>query len=314
MSSMRAVTVTEFGSPGVLEIREVPLPDPGPGKVRIAVAAAGVNPVDAYNVEDPSWAGVELGFIPGYDIAGTVDAVGAGVDPTLIGRRAIAMTAFPQGQGGYAEFAVVDEALVGYLEDDADLQAAASIPLAAGTAFEVVGKVADAGPHVLVIGASGGVGLFALQFARHRDLLPVALGRSRNHEVMRECGAEHCVDYNASDAIAAAASLAGGTFDAIIDLVGGSLTQQAQPYLRDDGVICAIATPELDVDGLIDHNQSFHGLLIRDNGQRMRTIAELYTLGRLTTHVTAVFPLEQAAEAQRLLASGAAGGKVVLAI
>ena len=166
MSIMRAVTVTEFGSPGVLEIRELPTPDPAPGQVRIAVAAAGLNPVDAYNVEDPSWAGVELGFIPGYDIAGTVDAVGAGVDPTLVGQRAMAMTPFPKGQGGYAEYAVVDESLVGYLADDADLQAAASIPLAAGTASEAVGKVADAGPHVLVIGASGGVGLFALQFAR----------------------------------------------------------------------------------------------------------------------------------------------------
>ena len=311
---MRAVTVTEFGNPGVLEIRELPTPDPAPGQVRIAVAAAGLNPVDAYNVEDPSWAGVQLGFVPGYDIAGTVDAVGAGVDPTLVGRRAMAMTAFPQGQGGYAEFAVVDETLVGYLTDDADLQAAASIPLAAGTAFEAVSRVADAGPHVLVIGASGGVGLFALQFAHHGDLEPVALGRSRSHEVMRGCGAAHCVDYTAPDAIAEAASRAGGSFDAIIDLAGGSLTQQAQPYLRDDGVICAIATPELDIDSLIDHNQSFHGLLIRDNGRRMRTIAELYTLGRLKTHVTAVLPLDQAAEAQRLLASGEAGGKVVLAI
>jgi len=309
---MRAVTVTEFGTPGVLEIRELPTPDPAPGQVRIAVAAAGLNPVDAYNVEDPSWAGVELGFIPGYDIAGTVDAVGAGVDPTLVGQRAMAMTPFPKGQGGYAEYAVVDESLVGYLADDADLQAAASIPLAAGTASEAVGKVAVAGPHVLVIGASGGVGLFALQFARHRDLRPVALGRSRSHEVMRDCGAAHCVDYTAPEAISEAASRAGGSFDAIIDLVGGPLTQEAQPYLRDDGVICAIATPELDVDSLIDHNQSFHGVLIRDNGPRMKSLADLYTRGRLTTHVTAVLPLEQAAEAQQLLSSGSSGGKVVL--
>jgi len=312
MSTMRAVTVAEFGNPGVLEITDVPLPHPGPGQVRIAVVAAGVNPVDPYNVEDPSWAGVELGFIPGYDVAGTVHAVGVGVDPALVGRRAMAMTAFPKGQGGYAEYTVVDESLVGYLADDADLPAAASIPLAAGTASEAVSKVTSAGPHVLVIGASGGVGLFALQFAHHHDLRPVALGRSRSHKVMRECGAAHCVDYTAPDAIADAAARAGGTFDAIIDLVGGPLTQQAQPYLRDDGVICAIATPELDVDSLIDHNQSFHGVLIRDNGQRMRTLADLYTLGRLTTHVTAVLPLEQAAEGHQLLASGAAGGKVVL--
>jgi len=309
---MRAVTVTEFGHPGTVQVADVPMPDPGPGQVRIAVAAAGVNPVDAYNVEDPSWAGIELGFIPGYDIAGTVDAVGVGVDPRLVGRKVMAMTAFPKGQGGYAEFAVVSEGLVGYLADDADLRAAASIPLAAGTAFEAVSKVADAGPKLLIIGASGGVGLFALQFAHQRGLQPVALGRQRNHPVMHELGATHCVDYTADDATADAASRIGGSFDAIIDLVGGANTRQAQAYLRDDGVICAVATPELDVDSMIDHNQSFHGFLIRDNGARMRKVAELYNNGRLKTHVTTVLPLDQAAEAHRLLATGAVAGKVVL--
>lgn len=309
---MRAVVVREFGDTGVLEVTDVARPEPGPGQVRIAVAAAGINPVDTYNVQDPSWAGIEVGCVLGYDVSGVVDAVGSGGDSQLVGRRVMAMTPFPQGQGGYAEFAVVDESLVAYLDDQVDLVAAASIPLAAGTAWEVVRHVKDAGPSTLVIGGSGGVGLFFLQLAAQSGLRPVALGRTRNHSVMTEFGAAHCVDYTQTDSVALAAQLVGGRFDSIVDLAGGPTTATAQQFLRDDGVICAIATPELDVDALIDHNQTFQGVLIRDDGERLRRLAARYNAGDLRTHVTHRRPLDEVTEAHRLLDSGEAAGKVVL--
>ncbi|MFL6181713.1 MAG: NADP-dependent oxidoreductase [Actinomycetes bacterium] len=309
---MRAVVVREFGDPARLDITDVPVPDPGPQQVRIAVTAAGINPVDTFNIQDPSWAGLEVGCVPGFDVSGLVDAVGSGLDPRLVGRPVIAMTPFPRGQGGYAEFAVVDESLVAYLDDGVDVVAAASIPLAAGTAWEVVRHVRNAGPSVLVVGASGGVGLFFLQLAAQSGLRPVALGRQRNHDVMAELGAAHCVDYTQPGSIALAAELAGGQFDSIVDLAGGATTAAAQQFLRDDGVVCAIATPELDVDALIDHNQTFHGVLIRDDGQRLRLLASRYNAGNLRTHVTHQLPLEDVAAAHRLLDSGEAAGKVVL--
>ncbi|HEX5018585.1 MAG TPA: NADP-dependent oxidoreductase [Actinomycetes bacterium] len=309
---MRAVIVEQFGDPGVLSFTEVPTPEPRPGEVRIDVVAAGVNPVDTYNVKDPTWAGVELGCIPGYDVAGTIDAVGDGVDPALVGRPAMAMTAFPRGQGGYAEQVVVDADLVAVLGSDVDLVAAASVPLAAGTALDVVEKLKDAGASVLVVGGSGGVGLFFCQLAAAAGLRPIALGRASRHAAMMENGAVHCIDYTDPDAASRAADLAGGQFDSIADLAGGSMALAAQPFLRDDGRICAIATPELDIDGLIDHNQSFHGLLIRDNGDRVRRLASLLDAGQLRTHVRHVLPLEAAAEAFQLQDSGEAGGKIVL--
>jgi NADPH2:quinone reductase len=282
--------------------------------VRIAVTGAGINPVDTFNVRDPTWAGISVGCTPGYDIAGVVESVGTGVDPKLVGRPVMAMTAFPRGQGGYAEFAVVDESLAAYLSEDADLIAAASVPLAAGTAHEVIGKVKTAGRSVLVIGASGGVGLFVLQLAERAGLRPVALGRARSHEVMSRFGAATCVDYTKPLALELAAEHAGGQFDAIVDLVGGEITAKAQPNLRDDGVICAIATPDLDVDALIDHNQTFHGVLVRDDGARLRHLADLFETHRLKTHVTHTLPLEDVAEAHRLVDSGEAAGKVVLSV
>jgi NADPH:quinone reductase len=242
-----------------------------------------------------------------------VDALGVGVDGLHEGQPVMAMTAFPQGQGGYAEYTVVDAALVAALPHGVDLVDAASIPLAAGTALEVLKLLHPAGSSVLVLGASGGVGLYLVQLAAAAGLRVVGVGRERSHALMRELGAIGCVDYTQPDAMDRAAEVAGGSFDAVADLVGGPTIRDAQPHLRDDGLIVAIATPELDIDQMIDANQTFHGVLIRDDGDRTRELADLYGTGRLRTHVTHRLPFEQVAEAHRLLDSGEAAGKVVLA-
>jgi NADPH2:quinone reductase len=309
---MRAVVAKAFGVPPTLVVDDVPTPDPGQGEVRIRVTAAGINPVDTYNLQEPEWAGITVGCIPGYDVAGLIDAVGPGVDRAWLGRAAIAMTAFPQDQGAYAEHVVVEASLVGLVSSDVDLVAAASVPLAAGTAYDVVRHLESAGPLVLALGGSGGVGLFFLQLAALAGLRPIAVGRARNHEIMRSHGAIGCVDYNDNDWAAKAAEMAGGKFDSIADLAGGGLLLQARAHLRDDGVITAIATPELDLDAVIDANQTFHGLLIRDNGERMRHLARLFSDGKLRTHVTHRMSLDDVVEAHRLVDSGEAGGKVVL--
>ncbi|MDH4158686.1 MAG: NADP-dependent oxidoreductase [Actinomycetota bacterium] len=310
---MRAVVAESFGGPEVLAVRDVPTPVPGPGQVRIQVLGAGLNPVDTWNRKDGSWAGISAPVVLGYDVSGTVDVVGDGVRPDLVGTPVMAMTAFPRGAGGCAEYVVVDEPLVAPLERDVDLLAAASVPLAAGTAFEVLGLLQPAGPRMLVIGASGGVGLFLLQLAAAAGMHVVGLGRQQHHERMRACGASACVDYRDPDAIRrAAAAVPDGTFDSAADLVGGPLLAQAQPHVRDDGHLAAIATPGLDVDRLIDANQTFHGVLIRDNGPRLRQLGARYNQGQLRAHVAHVLPLEQAAQAHELVDSGEAGGKVVL--
>jgi NADPH:quinone reductase-like Zn-dependent oxidoreductase len=309
---MKAAVVDVFGDPGRITVRDVPTPAPGPGQIRVKIAAAGINPVDTYNAKDPSWAGIEPGCILGYDVAGTVESVGDNVSPELVARRVMAMTPFPRGQGGYAEYVVVDERLAAYLPDDADLVAAASVPLAAGTAWEVLQRLEPAGPSMIVIGGSGGVGLFLLQLAAASGIRVIAFGQVRSLEVMRAHGAAACVDYRSTDANTTAVDLAGGSFDSIAELVGGPLTALAQPYLRDDGVIAAIAPPDLAIDSLIDSNQSLHGILIRDNGERLRHLADLFSEGHLRTHVTRVLPLDEVVEAHRLVDSGEAGGKVVL--
>ncbi|MBO0773940.1 MAG: alcohol dehydrogenase catalytic domain-containing protein, partial [Actinobacteria bacterium] len=158
---MRAVVVSEFGGPEQLRLGQVADPVPGPGEVRIAVHAAGTNPVDAGTRADGSWAGLTVPCILGYDVAGTVDRVGPGVTGLAPGDRVMAMTHFPDGAGGYAELTVVDAALAAPIAPATSFTEAAATPLAAGTAQVVLSRLGlPAGGRLLVLGASGGVGLF----------------------------------------------------------------------------------------------------------------------------------------------------------
>ena len=217
---MKAVVVHRSGGPNELRLEKVEDPEPAAGEVRIAVAAAGTNPVDASNRADGSWAGIRYPFIPGYDVAGMIDAVGAGVSGVRIGDNVMAMTSFPRGAGGYAEFVVTAADLVATIRRDVDMVAAAALPLAAGTALDVLDRLAlDRGNTLLVLGASGGVGQFLLQLAGEQGLRTIAVGGRSSHERMREDGAEACIDYTTADVEQRTVELAGGRVDAIADLV-----------------------------------------------------------------------------------------------
>ncbi len=312
---MKAVVIHRSGGPDELRLEEVADPEPSAGEVRIAVIAAGTNPVDAGNRADGSWARIEFPFVPGYDVAGVIDAIGAGVTGVSVGDTVMAMTRFPRGAGGYAESVVTTADLVAILERDVDMVAAAAVPLAAGTALEVLERLAlDTGSTLLVLGASGGVGQFLLQLARHEGLRTIAAGGRSSHERMREDGAAACIDYTTEDVAQRALELAGGQIDAIADLVGGDLLTRSLGALKPKGSAASIATPALDLDAVLDNNISFHGVLIGDDGRRTRRLADMFARGALRPHVSHVLPLDEAAQAHRILESSHAGGKVVLTV
>ena len=310
---MRAVLVREFGGPEQLRPAQVADPVAGPGQVRVAVHAAGVNPVDAGNRADGRWAGLRVPCILGYDVAGVIDSVGPGVTSLVPGDRVMAMTHFPDGAGGYAELVVTDAALVAPISAATSFADAAATPLAAGTAWVVLARLGlPAGSRLLVLGASGGVGLFLLQLAAAAGITAIGVGREAMHAQMSACGAAACIDYTSEDVASRAVALADGPVDAIADLAGGALAQVACPALRPGGQIAAIATPELDLDALLDANITFHGVLIQDDGDRTRALAALLSQHTLRPVISHVLPLEAAAEAHRIIEAGHAGGKIVL--
>jgi NADPH2:quinone reductase len=304
---LKAIVVGEFGGPEQLRLGQVADPVPKEGQIRVAVQAAGVNPVDAGNRADGSWAGLHVPCILGYDIAGVVDSAGPGVTEFRPGDRVMAMTHFPDGAGGYAELAVVDAGLA------APIGQATS--MAAGTAWTVLARLAlRAGSRLLVLGASGGVGLFLLQLAARQGIKVTAVGRRAMHEQMHALGAAACIDYTSEDVTQRALELAGGPVDAVADLVGGRSLAQVTGALRAGGQAASIATPELDLDPLLDANITFHGILIQDDGQRTREIAALLDSRVLRPVISHELPLDQAARAHQILESQHPGGKIVLTV
>jgi NADPH:quinone reductase len=312
---MKAVILSQFGGPEQLRLADVEDPLPGDGQIRVAVHAAGVNPVDPFNRADGSWAGLRVPCILGYDIAGLVDSLGPGVTGFRPGDRVMAMTHFPDGVGGYAELAVVDADHVAPIGPDTPMIAAAATPLAAGTAWEALARLAlRPGARLLILGASGGVGLFLVQLAAGRGIEVIAVGRRAMHDQMLALGAASCIDYLSEDVAVRATALAEGSVDAIADLVGGRLLSSALGALRHAGHMAAIAAPELDLAPVIDANITFHGVTVEDDGQRTRELASLLAEGALRPVVSHVLPLPEAAEAHRIQEGQHAGGKIVLSV
>jgi len=310
---MRAVVVREFGGPEQLRLAEVADLAPGPGQVLVTVHAAGVNPVDAGNRADGSWAGLSAPCVLGYDIAGVISATGPGTSGLATGDQVMAMTHFPDGAGGYSEQAVVDAGLAAPIGTTISFTDAAAVPLAGGTAEIVLSRLGlPAGARLLVLGASGGVGMFLLQLAAVAGITTIGVGRRAMHEQMLRLGAASCIDYTREDVAERAVVLAGGPVDAIADLVGGTLASAVLRALRPGGQIAAIATPALDLDAVLDANISFHGVLIQDDGERTRALAALLGTGVLRPVVSHVLPLAAAAEAHRILESRHTGGKIIL--
>ena len=312
---MRAAVIERFGGPEVLRVVDLPDPQAGPGQVRVAVHAAGTNPVDASNRSDGSWAGLELPHVLGYDIAGVVDQVGDGVDAVSIGDRVMAMTPFPRGAGAYADLVAIDADLVAQLPDTTPMIEAAAVPLAAGTAHDVLERIdLPPGSWVLVHGAGGGGGTFFVQLAAARELRVVATASERSHALLRRLGAAGCIDYHHEGVAGAAVEFAGGQVDAIIDLIGADALQKSLAAVRPYGRLASIATPDLDLDPVLDANLTFHGFLIADSGERVRVLARLLEANTFRPVVADVFPLDRVADAHRRLETGHSGGKLVLQV
>src|SRR6266536_1835376 len=281
---MKAVVVSEFGGPDQLRLADAADPVPGEGQVRVAVRAAGANPVDAFNRAGGGWAGLQAPCILGYDVAGVVEGLGPGVIGLAIGDRVMAMTHFPDGAGGYAELAVVDADQVARIDTGTSFADAAAIPLAAGTADVVLSRLAlRLGSRLLVLGGSGGVGLFLLQLAAGRGIEAIAVGRRAMHGQMLALGAAACIDYTSEDVAQRTISLAGGPVDAVADLVGGPSLAAAMGALR-------------------------------PAGQRTRNLASLLAERTLRPVISHLLPLSEAAQAHRILEGKHAGGKIVLTV
>jgi NADPH2:quinone reductase len=314
---MRAIVFDRFGDPDVLQLREVTLPEPGAGQVRVAIHAAGTNPVDAGNRKDGSWAGLHPPVIPGSDASGVIDTVGPGVTGFSPGDEVFYMTDFLHNcWGTYAEYQVVDAALIAHKPQNLSHVEAAAVPLAAGTAYEtIVRRLAlTRGEWVLIYGAAGGVGSFALQLAVAQGAQVIAVARAHHHALLQELGAVACLDYTTQDVVVEAEAIAGRKLDAMADFVGGETLAQSLGVIRPYGRVASIVGLKGDLDLLLDLNLTLHGILARPDQRRLETLHALVARGALRPVIDQVLPLEEAAQAHRRLETGHGEGKIILQV
>ncbi|WP_033338280.1 NADP-dependent oxidoreductase [Catenuloplanes japonicus] len=315
---MNAVRQHSFGGPEVLTVERVARPAPLPTEVLVRVYAAGTNPADWKTREGIGMAHVfgAPPFILGWDVAGVVEEVGFGVTTLVPGDEVYGMPWFPRQAGAYAEYVTAPARQFTRKPATATFAQAAAVPLAALTAWQTLVDTAAVrgGQRVLITAAAGGVGHFAVQFAKHLGAHVIAVAGPRNQQWLRDLGADEVVDYTAGRFEKEVSDV-----DVVLELVGDaydSTGTRAIETLRPGGLLIAVpsgVSPELaaaaDAAGV--RTSAF---LVEPDGSALARIATLIDEGAVKVEVAAEFALAEAGEAQRVAAEGHTRGKVVLRV
>ncbi|NQX28173.1 NADP-dependent oxidoreductase [Microbacteriaceae bacterium VKM Ac-2854] len=307
---VRAVVAPEYGSPDELRVVDVVVPAPGPGHLNIRVKAAGVNPADAKLVRGLFGRGARLPLHPGSEVSGVVSAVGADV-PFAVGDEVVAYRV----SGGYAQELQTKTSAVLRKPAALGFEAAAGLLLTGATATHLIEAThVDRGDIVLVHGASGSVGLLAVQLARLRGARVIGTASERNHELLRRLGAEPVV-YGAG-LVDRVRELAPTGVDASLDTIGTDEALDASVALTHQKARIATIAGFARASA-IGGIKKLGGGPGADPGTSLRDAARAGLLqlageGKLEVVLGESFPVEKAAEALALVESGHAGGKVVL--
>jgi NADPH:quinone reductase-like Zn-dependent oxidoreductase len=329
---MKAALYRRYGLPEqVVRIEEVETPIPGDGEVLIAVRAAGLNLMDTHFMRGrPLVARLGFGLSgpkltrPGVDVAGIVEAVGTGVTRFKPGDRV-----FGACRGSLAEYASAPEAKLAEIPPGLDFALAASMPVAGLTALQTVRDTGGAGPgkHVLVVGASGGIGSFAVQIARQLGARVTGVCGPSNLELVRSLGAERAIDYVNEDYLAG-----GEAYDLVLDIASAHSFNAIKRVLKPGGILIPAgmmagggAPGGLWLLRLIGRTLSgklaarFSSrrmimVMARLNGEDLAHLASLAAAGTIRPLIDSVYRLDQSAEALAHMMTGHARGKVIVAI
>ncbi|MFD8082487.1 NADP-dependent oxidoreductase [Kitasatospora sp. NPDC059722] len=316
--TMRAMVQNGFGGPDVLRVERVPRPVPLPTEVLVRVHAAGVNPVDWKTRAGSGMAGLlgEGPFTLGWDVSGVVEEVGFGVTTLKPGDEVYGMPWFPRLAGGYSEYVTAPARQFARKPAALDHVHAAAVPLAALTAWQAVVDTAQvqAGQRVLITAAAGGVGHFAVQFARHLGAHVIATAGAARHPWLKELGADETVDYTTTRFEEVVADV-----DVVIELVGDAhddSSTRSLKVLRPGGLLVTIpagVSPELAAAAEAA-SVRVTPFLVEPDGTALTAIAGLIDAGEVAVEVAKTFPLEEAGAAHTFGETGRTRGKIVLTV
>src|SRR5215216_193852 len=313
---MRAIAEVMFGGP--VTIMDMPAPEVRAGEVLIHVRAAGVNPFD-WKVAD----GVlkdekehRFPLILGYDAAGVVERIGAGVTRFSEGDEVYGYLSKPViGEGTYAEFVVSPAAIVAKKPEAVSFAEAAALPMPGLTAMDLVDAVdLRKGETVLIVGATGGVGSYALQMAARRGARVIATARQANEAFARELGATETVDHTRRDLLNAVRMTHPRGIDAIIDVVSERDVLSRIAGLLKDGGRLASCVYAADVESLAQRGIKETNVGVHPDARQLEELSRLVDAGELTVRLERTLPLERAPEALDESRTGHVRGKIVLLV
>lgn len=303
---MRVVRMQDFGEADVLELEEAAIPQPHHDEVLVRIAAASVNPVD-YKMRSGSFGGADAEQIQlGRDMAGTVERCGIDVTRFRPGDRVFAM--LPRDRAGYAEYVTVKAAYCVRVPDCLTDTEAAAVPLAATTAWQGLfdhGGLTS-GQHVLIHGGGGGVGHFAIQLAHAAGARVSTTVSGDDVQFARELGADQVIDYKHErfeDCV--------HDVDLVLDLVAGMTQDRSFDVIREGGTLISSLTESVQEEARKHHVRATN-FMAQPNARELEQVSAWISAGKVRPNVDAALPLEEVANAQRILETEHVQGKIVL--
>jgi NADPH:quinone reductase-like Zn-dependent oxidoreductase len=309
-ATMKAVSFSRYGDSGVLQYSDLPVPKPAAGEVLVRVQAASVNPADWKRRAGSYGSGAPPApIIPGFDISGTVVAVGADVNAFKVSDAVYGIVALGKS-GGYAQYALAPATQIVRKPPTLDHLHAAAVPLAALTAWQALFDAAkvQAGQTVVIQGGAGGVGHFGVQMAKAKGARVIATASAENQEFLRLLGADQVIDYRAVRFDEVLKDV-----DVVFDTVGGDTLRRSYGILRKGGYLISIVDA-VDPKELASHAISGSHIVVKPDAPELGQINDWIAAGRIRAEVSRTFPLKQAADAQDLSEAGHTRGKIVLVV
>jgi len=308
---MKAVRIHEYGGPEALKYEEAPRPDPGQSEVLVRVHAAGVNPID-WKIREgylKQFVPLQLPFVPGLDVSGTVEQIGADSRGFAVGDAVYARTNMMR-DGAYAEFVVIAASDLAKKPASLDHVHSAAVPVAALTAWEALFAESamnlSAGQTVLIHGGAGGVGSLAVQLAKWRGAKVIATGSANNQSFLQQLGADVAIDYGRQRFEEIARNV-----DGVLDAIGGDTQARSWATLKRGGVLVSLLGPPASAEA---EAHGVKGTAVMMSPNRLDQIARLIDEGHLKPIVSEIVPLSQARKAQDLSQAGHVRGKIVLQV
>ncbi len=308
--TMKAVRIHTYGGPEALVYEDIARPEAAAGEVLLRVHAVGVNPADWKTRSGLARSGAMLPMILGWDVSGTVEALGPEVTGFHEGDAVFGMIRFPQAGATYAEYVAAPVAHIAPKPATIDHIHAAAVPLAGLTAWQVLFEKAHltAGQTILILGAAGGVGHLAVQLAKSQGAYVLGTASTRNIEFLHRIGVDQAIDYTTTPLETIVHNV-----DVVFDTVGGETRERSLRVIKQGGTLVSVvfgrSSAEQAAAGV-----NVQGMFVQPNAAQLAQIAQLIDAGKVHIMVDTVLPLANARKAHELSETHRTRGKIVLRV